>query len=88
MLPAISKSDSVAEIKEAALERCWAHHRHPSLPDQLDPVHFFRGKINPGLGADPVRQRRDIDLDAFAGEGLALTVQRLVQQELVDEHHR
>jgi len=39
-------------------------------------------------GADPIRQRRDIDLDPFAGIGLALPVQRLVQQELVDQHHR
>ncbi len=30
-------------------------------------------------GADPIRQRRDIDLDALAGIGLTLTVQRLVQ---------
>src|SRR5882724_4107603 len=39
-------------------------------------------------GADPIRQRRDIDLDSFAGIGLALAVQRLMQQELVDQHHR
>src|SRR5712664_3454896 len=39
-------------------------------------------------GADPIRQCRDIDLDPFAGIGLALAVQRLMQQELVDQHHR
>src|SRR5712664_2914840 len=31
-------------------------------------------------GADPIRQGRDIDLDPFAGIGLALAVQRLMQQ--------
>ena len=39
-------------------------------------------------GADPIRQCRDIDLDPFPGIGLALAVQRLMQQELVDQHHR
>jgi hypothetical protein len=39
-------------------------------------------------GADPICQCRDIDLDPFAGVGLALPVQRLMQQELVDQHHR
>ena len=34
-------------------------------------------------GVDPIRQGRDIDLDPLAGIGLALTVQRLMQQELL-----
>ena len=33
-------------------------------------------------------ERRDIDLDPFPGIGLGLAVQRLMQQELVDQHHR
>lgn len=39
-------------------------------------------------GADSIRQGRDVDLDPFAGIGVALSVQRLMQQELVDQHHR
>lgn len=33
-------------------------------------------------GADPIGERRGVDLDPLAGEGLALAVERLVQQEL------
>lgn len=37
--------------------------------------------------ADPVAQCRGVDLDALAGIGRALTVQRLMQQKLGDQHH-
>jgi hypothetical protein len=39
-------------------------------------------------GADPIRQCRDIDLDPFASKSRTLPVQRLMQQELVDQYHR
>ena len=39
-------------------------------------------------GADPVGQGRHVELDAFAGIGLALAVQRLVLAKLGVKDHR
>ena len=41
-----------------------------------------------GAGADLVGQGRQADLDALAGEALALPVERLVLAELLEQHHR
>ena len=41
-----------------------------------------------GAGADPVGQRRHVEIDALAGEALALPVQRQVIAELAVEDHR
>src|SRR5665213_1888294 len=38
-------------------------------------------------GANPIRERRGTDLDSLPGKGVALPVQRLMQQELRDQHH-
>jgi hypothetical protein len=54
----------------------------------MDPDGLNNGIERHHAGADPIRQGRDIDLDPLAGIGLALPVQRLMQQELVDQHHR
>ena len=37
--------------------------------------------------ADPVSERRDVELDALAGEGCALPVQRQMVAELADQDH-
>jgi hypothetical protein len=39
-------------------------------------------------GADPISKCRLIDLDTLAPVSLALTIERHVQQELGDQHHR
>ena len=39
-------------------------------------------------GADPVGERRDVKLNPLASIGLALTIERLMQKELGDQHHR
>jgi stage V sporulation protein SpoVS len=41
-----------------------------------------------GAGADLIRQRRDAEVDAFAGEAVALPVQRLMLAELVEQDLR
>ena len=68
-------------------------HRRIVIVDAFGPHNMGLDRFNNGIerhpaGADPIRQGRDIDLDPFAGVGLALPVQRLMQQELVDQHHR
>ena len=40
-----------------------------------------------GAGADPIGQRRDVEIDAFARKGRALAVERLMQQELRHQDH-
>lgn len=54
----------------------------------VDPDSLNNGIQCYHAGADPIRQGRGVDLDPFAGIGLALSVQRLMQQKLVDQHHR
>ena len=51
--------------------------------DQLD-----QRRQRGGAGADPIGQRRHVEIDAFAGEALALPVQRLVLAELGVKDHR
>src|SRR5665213_1763302 len=41
-----------------------------------------------GAGADPIGQRRHVEIDALAGEALTLPVQRQVIAELAMENHR
>ena len=49
--------------------------------DRLDQRHQGRGR-----GADPVGQRRDIEIDALAGIGRALAVERQMQAVLGEQH--
>jgi hypothetical protein len=70
-------------------------HRHRRVVgmDALGAQHMRPDRLDQRIeryhaGPDPIRQGRDIDLDSLASKGLALPVQRLMQQELVDQHHR
>ena len=51
--------------------------------DRLDQRHQRRRR-----GADPVGQRRDVEIDAFAGIDVALAVERQVQAVLGEQHMR
>ena len=70
-------------------------HRHRGVV-AVDPVrrqHVTRDRLHDRgerhrAGTDTVRQRRGVDRDPLAGEGVALPVQRLVQHELRHQHAR
>ena len=57
--------------------------RHHVGPDQLG-----QGREGGGAGADPVGQGGDAQLDALAGVGLALPIERQVLTELRFQDHR
>lgn len=48
----------------------------------------MEGPQRRGTGADMIGQRRQGQIDALATVALALTVQRLVLPELLEQHHR
>ena len=51
----------------------------------FDQLH--QGRQGSGTGADPVGERRDIQVDAFAGISFALPVQRQMVGKLSVKHH-
>src|SRR5579859_362247 len=75
------------------LELCQHRHRRVIRMNALCAQNIVANGLNDRVerdhtGADPIGKRRLIDLHALARVSLALAIERQMQQELGDQHHR